>query len=420
MTQTLTMRHLIATTVVLALAMTGTTLAAAPAHAADGIQANEYWLGDYGFRAAWKTTKGKGVKVAVIDTGVSMTAPDLKGQVLKGKDFSGQGASDGRQPVGYDDPQHGTLVASLIAGTGKGMDGNGILGTAPGAKILPVSVAFNDGTATDSQVAKAIIWATDHGASIINLSLARSSPDWPASWDKAFNHAMKANVVIVASVGNLGNGSTQVAAPATMPGVLGVGGVTKGGKASTQASTKGINVAVVAPSESLVGALPNSGYALWAGTSGAAPIVSGLAALIRSAHPTASASSVINQILSTADPKGTPIPNVRYGHGAINAENALATTPAAVSSNPLGSLDDWMKMHRRSAAPMPSVLASPIPEPSVEAQAPVTTDPKWQVRSNLKSSLPVALWSGLFVSIAIWLVLLAWAGYLRRKAREPY
>lgn len=380
------------------------TLVFAPvAASADGVQDNQYWLSNYGFRHAWKTSKGEGITIAVIDTGVDAKVPDLKGQVLDGKDFSGKGNKRGQQPVGNDDSQHGTLVASMIAGTGKGADGNGILGVAPAAKILPISVEFDNPETTDTQVAKAVVWATDHGAAVINMSLARNSPNWPTSWDKAFAYAESKNVVIVAAAGNKGNGSSQVAAPATIPGVLGVGGVSKGGKASAQASTVGTGIAVVAPSENLLGALPGGGYALWQGTSGATPIVSGLAALIRSAHPHASAATVINQIITTADPKGADTPNVKYGYGAINAQNALSVPIKDASLNPLGSISAWITMHRPSDKVMPQQLGAPLSVPRVKGEDNTVVDNNWQVKSNFKRIYPEVLWGALLVSLAIWM-----------------
>ena len=112
---------------------------AAPAHA-DQVRDLEYWLNDYGFTQAWATTKGAGVTVAVIDTGVSTSVPELAGAVVGGTDVSGLGSSNGQTPVG-DGSEHGTLVASLMAGRGSA-EGTGVIGVAPEASILAVSGAF--------------------------------------------------------------------------------------------------------------------------------------------------------------------------------------------------------------------------------------------------------------------------------------
>ncbi|MEJ1229489.1 MAG: S8 family serine peptidase [Galbitalea sp.] len=122
-------------------------LAAAPASApgiakTDYIRDGEYWLDQYNIQSAWSTTEGKGITIAVIDTGVDGTVPDLAGAVSGGTDFSGDGAANGERPVGTaDDRDHGTMVASLAAGRGTG-DGAGLIGVAPQAKILSISIGF--------------------------------------------------------------------------------------------------------------------------------------------------------------------------------------------------------------------------------------------------------------------------------------
>jgi type VII secretion-associated serine protease mycosin len=326
-----------------------TPLAAAPGARADSIRDSEYWLSDYGFQSAWDTTKGAGVTVAVIDTGVAGSVPDLRGAVVGGTDVSGLGTPDGQTAVGSD-PAHGTLVGSLIAGRGTG-PGSGITGVAPEASLLSVSVALGEGAVgTDDQIAKAVKWAVDNGADVINLSLTRNSLDWPPSWDDAFLYAAQHDVVVVAAAGNRGSGTTVVGAPATIPGVLTVAGVDRDGNASFDASSQGITIGVAAPSEKLVGITPDGGYVSWAGTSGAAPLVSGLAALVRAAHPELDVANVINRIVATATPKGDPVPGPIYGHGLINAAAAVTASVPTVKENPMGSLADWVAIYRPSAS----------------------------------------------------------------------
>ena len=197
------------------------------------------------------------------------------------------------------------MVASLLAGHGHG-DGAGVIGVAPEAKLLSVSVGFGVGTvSSDDQIADAVRWSVDNGADVINMSLTRNTLEWPQSWDDAFLYAMEHDVVIVAAAGNRGSGTTEVGAPATMPGVLTVAGVDRSGAASFDASSQGITISVAAPSEELVGAAPGGGYYSWAGTSGATPIVAGLVALVRSAYPDLDANNVINRIIRTATPVGS-------------------------------------------------------------------------------------------------------------------
>ena len=169
-------------------------------------------------------TEGAGVTIAIIDTGVDGSVPELQGAVVGGADFSGLGSSDGQTPVGSSNDNHGTLVASLAAGRGTG-PGAGVIGSAPAASILALSIGFGEGSApSDDQIAEAVRYAVDNGADVINMSLTRNTLDWPESWDDAFLYALEHDVVVVAAAGNRGSGTTSVGAPATMPGVLTVAG----------------------------------------------------------------------------------------------------------------------------------------------------------------------------------------------------
>src|SRR5690606_19726480 len=207
---------------------------AAPTAQADALRDAQYWLGEYGIRDAWAVTRGAGVTIAIIDTGVG-SPRELQGAVVGGADFSGRGSADGRTPVGPDG-EHGTLVASLAAGRGTGA-GGGVIGSAPEASVLAVSIGFG-GEDSDAQIAAAVRWAVDNGADVINMSLTRKPPDWPESWDDAFLHAARNDVVVVAAAGNRGSGTEVVGAPATMPGVLTVAGVTRAGTSSHTASAQ--------------------------------------------------------------------------------------------------------------------------------------------------------------------------------------
>ncbi len=324
-------------------------LAPGPARA-DAIRDRQYWLDEYGIRAAWAVTRGAGVRIAIIDSGVDDTHPDLRGAVVGGIDLSGVGAADGTRPVGSDAPDHGTMVASLAAGRGSG-PGDGVIGAAPEAELLSASLAFGpeqrDG---DAQVAEAVRWAVDAGADVISLSLTRNTLSWPESWDDAFGYAEANDVVVVAAAGNRGSGTEQVGAPATIPGVLAVGGVDRAGRASEAASSQGISIAVMAPSEQLVGAVPGGGHVIWQGTSGAAPIVAGIAALVRAAHPEATAADVVTRLIATARPVTNIVPDPLYGYGLVDAAAAVRAELAPVAENPLGSVAEWVALNRRADA----------------------------------------------------------------------
>ncbi len=348
-----------------------TTVIDVPAAHADQIRDMQYWLSDYGFNDAWLTTKGAGVTVAVIDTGIDGSVAELKGAIVGGMDASGIGSQNGQKPVG-DNSQHGTMVASLLAGRGRGpVPGSGVIGVAPEAEMLAVSVAFGTDTGStisnDDQIAAGVRWAVDNGADVINMSLTRNTPDWPQSWDDAFLYAFEHDVVVVAAAGNRGAGTTAVGAPATIPGVLTVAGVDRNGEASFDASSQGITISVAAPSEDLVGVVPGGGYAKWDGTSGAAPIVSGLVALVRAAYPELNAAEVINRVVSTAVPRGAV---QIYGNGLIDAAAAIDDEVAPASVDPTTQLKDWIHLHRRAAV-APSEEAPDSEEPiAVKADPP--------------------------------------------------
>jgi subtilisin family serine protease len=345
----------------LASALAVVTVAVVPSSPASAtwVRDAEWWLDAYGFTEAWNVTQGDGVLVAVIDSGIA-DVPDLAGAVVGGADFSGVGSADGRTPVGVQ-LNHGTMVASVLAGRGTG---NGIIGTAPQAQLLSASIGFGGVSeiSPDDQVANALRWSVDQGAKVINMSITRNTLDWPPSWDDAMLYAFQHDVVVVAASGNRANGTDEVGAPATMPGVLGVGGFDRNGNASWDASTQGITIGIAAPSEDLIGINRFGEPQTWAGSSGAAPIVSGLVALVRAAHPELDAANVIQRVLATATPVGT-VPSPLYGYGRINAAAAVSADVPTVATNPMGSLADWIRLNRR-AEPTASPTAHPTSTPA--------------------------------------------------------
>jgi type VII secretion-associated serine protease mycosin len=330
-----------------ALTLVSIFVSAQPA-SADAIRDREYWISDYGFQKAWKITKGAGVKVAIIDTGIDSSHPDLQGAVTLGLDVSSNEIYAEQNPV-QDFGFHGTMVASLLAGRGHDKN-SGVIGVAPEAQIISIAMRFDiENPSTDEQIAKGIRTAVDAGAKVINLSLTRNSQDWPELWDEAFQYAFDNDVVVVAAAGNRAGGTEQVGAPATIPGVLVVAGVDKNAQASNQASTEGLTIGVSAPATDLVSAYPGADYKIWSGTSGAAPIVSGLVALVRAHYPELDANNVINRVIVTATRMTDEPYSNQFGYGLIDPGKALTAEVPAVQENPLGSLAEWVKLYRKSA-----------------------------------------------------------------------
>lgn len=405
-------RHRLAAAIA-ALTAAGILLPAAAPATADDIRNREYWLGDYGIAEAWKVTRGEGVTIAIIDTGVDGSHQDLAGAVVAGADFTGN--KRGGRPV--NGRSHGTSVAALAAGRGHGSN-DGVIGAAPAATILSASIAFGDDVDTDAQVVKAINWAIDNGADVINMSFTRETLDWPTSWDTVFLRAEEAGIVMVAAAGNRGSGNAVVGAPATIPGVLTVAGVNASGVASSWASAQGITIGVAAPSEQLVGALPGGGYSSFTGTSGATPIVAGIAALVKAAHPDLSAGEIVNRIVRTARPAGASGTDVLYGFGLVDAAAAVsdsAVTPSTQpNGNPMGDLTDWIRVHRRAEA-------TPIPvEVVVPVETPVAVDPVAELLPSMALLRDVglpALVIGAFGVATIVLIATAFHHAFRRRRR---
>lgn len=304
--------------------------------AADSIRDRQWALSAFDADAVEKVSTGRGVTVAVIDTGVDGTHPDLAGNVLPGKDFLKGGRADREE-----DSSHGTGMASLIAGHGHGPGGTaGIKGLAPAAKILPLRAITDSGLqmGTGKPVSQAIRYAVDHGASVINLSLADDfkDPDMAAS----VRYARQKDAVIVAGAGNDGVATPEY--PASFPGVISVGAVASAGKI-WEKSNYGSNNLLAAPGVDNYSAGLNHEYQHGTGTSGATAYVSAAAALLRSKFPDLTAGQIANRLVKTAklpdSMKGAKLPERHYGYGFIRPYSALTEDiPAGSKDGPLPAL----------------------------------------------------------------------------------
>lgn len=378
----------------------------------DSIRDREYWLDEYGVRDAWRESTGKGVKIAVIDTGVDANHQDLRDSVKDGTDVSGKGDGKGHRGLGSE-PEHGTLVSSLAAGTGHGEENpdgpgkqSGVIGVAPEAEILPVSLWLGNEESgvkdVNEQIPDAVRWAVDNGADVINMSVGSDSTEWPQSWDSAFAYAEEKDVLVVAASGNRGSGLNQVGAPATIPGVLTVGGVNRAGQASWDSSSQGISIAVAGPSEDMVGAMPGDGYAEWSGSSATVPLVSGTAALIKAKNPDLSAAQIANQMIRTAHDAGEEGQDPFYGHGILDVKAAVEEDVPDVDENPLGSMKHWMSVHRPAAPEASDTASSPeaTETPDTEQVTEEATPPVAQAPLNETGALPVVILAGFGLVVA--------------------
>ena len=281
------------------------------------------------FSAVWNRSRGSGVTVAIVDSGVDAN-PQFGGRVIPGPDLVA-GTKPGIPP-GADCVGHGTAVASIIAAAP--VPGVSFTGVAPAARILSVKISGTD-TFPTSVAPQGIMDAVQFGADVINLSLA--TPDDVPALRNAVAYALSHNVVVVAAAGNdLPQDGTGPFYPAAYPGVLAVGAVGPGG-ALAAFSDRHTPVAVTAPGVNVTSAYPGTFPDAYApvqnGTSFAAAFVSGVVALVRSAHPGLSAAQVVSRIEATA--RGAAGPGT--GHGMVDPVRAVTAVLPAESSAGTGA-----------------------------------------------------------------------------------
>ncbi|WP_372494374.1 S8 family serine peptidase [Actinoallomurus purpureus] len=319
----------------------------------------EWWFSAWGIESdVWPTTTGVGVTVAVLDTGVNAKLPELAGAVLAGSDTTGR-KTDGRQDLDEENYGHGTAMAALIAARGGGA--TNFVGIAPGAKVLPVHVTpqAGDPVGQYKTYANGIRYGVDHGAKVISISQAANSTSLPNHCDPdlqdAVSYAIQHDVVVVAGAGNWGAGGNWPELPASCAGVLAVGAIDKTLQPWADTERQSY-VAVAAPG--VGGTIGKDGryFAKSWGTSMATALTSGAIALIRSRNPEMPARTVVQRLIATARPLGSPKWNDRTGYGAIQITAAMNPDRYPVPSNAPNpvyeALEKWQAS--RSAAEGPS------------------------------------------------------------------
>lgn len=319
-------------------ALTGAfLLTSAPTASADYVRDQQWVLDAFAAEDVWAVSQGEGVTVAVVDSGVDARHPDLAGQVLEGKDFTGGGSAQ------EDKMGHGTAMASIIAAHGHGAgNASGMMGLAPKAKILPLRVLQTEKDPMhDETWAAAMRYAVDQGAKVINMSFGNESGKTLSDGRAAIAYAQAHDVVLVAGSGN--EGSIVVDEPAALPGVLSVGAHDRKGNL-WEGSNTGEGLDLVAPGAEILAAdmdRPQQ-YALSNGTSDATAYVSAAAALVRSKYPDLTAGQVVNRLIKSASfahHKGLKAPDEEYGYGIVRPYSALTMDiPAGSEKNPLGNL----------------------------------------------------------------------------------
>lgn len=281
-------------------------------------------LDPLGLEAAWDTQPGgEGVTVAVIDSGIDPTHPELNAAVDLAQSYN---FVDHNTSV-FDDIGHGTRVAGII-GAAAG-NGEGIAGVAYGCRLLALDVADARGVISVADVAEAIGWAAAHGAKVINLSLCFNAPS--QALEDACRAAADSGALLVAAAGNENQGERPVW-PASLAPVLGVGAVMNDTLARAPwsnynklSATKLVDL--VAPGVMIFSTVPGGQYngSYGSGTSFAAPLVAGTAALLAARYPGQSGAALRRHLLATAKPLAAFEPAGGAGSGLVSAQQALLT-----------------------------------------------------------------------------------------------
>lgn len=279
----------------------------------------------------WSIEQGKADMIlAIVDTGVDLKHPDLAAKLLPGYNTVDD------SPIVEDGNGHGTHCAGIAAALTN--NGVGVAGVAPNVKILPVQVLSKEGSGSYASVAGGIIWAADHGAKVISMSLggSQSSP----VITEAVKYAISKDALLVAAMGNDGAGPNGdrpiIGYPAAEAGVMAVSASDSADKRARFSQVGKWN-SVIAPGVDILATfptyatdMPGIGYGAISGTSMATPAVAGLAALVRSKFPQLNQAQVKSHIEATSDDLGAPGYDIQFGFGRINVGKALSTAPGAV------------------------------------------------------------------------------------------
>lgn len=282
--------------------------------AVDPLMKDQYALTNTNATKAWKTTKGDAKTIiAVIDTGADMNHPDLKDKIVASYNVFTKTAEVS------DSHGHGTHCAGIAAAA---LNGVGIAGIAPDAGLMPVQVLNASGGGSDATIAEGIVWAADHGAKVMTMSLGLYKTS--KVLEEALQYALDKDVALVASAGNNNAMNDPVKAPhlpSTYPGVIEVA-ATDNADAKARFSNWGDTVTVAAPGVDILSTVPGS-HKKMSGTSMASPAAAGVVALIRTRYPNLNREQVKLHLQKTAKDLGEPGFDKYFGHGLVDAAAAV-------------------------------------------------------------------------------------------------
>lgn len=289
----------------------------------------DWGLAAYGVPAHWRQTQGQGVRVAVLDTGITAEHPDLADALDDARDFT-------RSPAGPRDVLgHGTHVSGIIAAR---RDGRGVVGVAPQCRLLAAKVLGDEGIGSDAAVAAGIDWAVASGADVLSMSFGAPQPG-PAL-TAAIARAVERGRFVICAAGNAGR-PDSVDYPARLEATVAVGAVDRHGRVCAF-SSRGEQVDVCAPGQDVLSTYLGGGYAKLSGTSMAAPFVSGVAALLVSKHraaggatPVRTQQQLLEHLRRTATDAGPAGKDPNYGYGLINPDSVLAGDDPPAHALPL-------------------------------------------------------------------------------------
>jgi subtilisin family serine protease len=269
---------------------------------------------------AWGLTTGAtSIPIAIIDSGIESTHPDLSLKVLAGWSFL-TGTSNTSDTMG-----HGTAVSGTAAASTD--NSLGVAGVAWGNPVMPLVVVDSTGSASYSNIASAITYAADHGARVINISIAGTMAS--STLQSAVDYAWNKGVVIVAAAGNSSSSSPNY--PAACNNVIAVSATTSSDALSSY-SNYGSWIDLSAPGDSILTTMTGGGYGAWQGTSFASPVVAGVAALVLAERPALSNSALVSLLEQNSDQVGGAGYSQYFGWGRINAYRAVSAAQSLGSS----------------------------------------------------------------------------------------